>query len=153
MPNAKQLFLAAATEQAAKDLVTAFLSLPEDKQDWSPAKTARTAIDLIAECALVSYTAELIETRKWREEAYEEFQQDKAKLAAGDWETLPTLLRENTKRVIAAITAVSEEDMALEIPMPWGTQPLGSIIAYPYWNMSYHQGQIYYIGSILEGGE
>jgi len=33
--------------------------------------------------------------------------------------------------------------------MKAGNQSLAEVMAYPYWNMSYHQGQINYIASLL----
>ena len=68
MPNSLQVFLTAAPHKAAADLVTALLRLPEEKRDWSPAETARTAIDRVAECAILNgKTASLIRTRIWPE--------------------------------------------------------------------------------------
>ncbi|HEX5322928.1 MAG TPA: hypothetical protein VFW40_04020, partial [Capsulimonadaceae bacterium] len=73
----------------------------------------------------------------------------KGELATGDWEALRTLLEKNTELVIAVIRAVPDEDLDIPVETPYGNGPLSGICAYPYWNMSYHLGQINYIASIL----
>ena len=150
MPSTLHDFLSAATQQAADDLVTACQRIPEDKQRWSPEGKGRTALDQVAECALLNgYTADLIQNRRWADNAMETFMKDKAEAEALDWDALHAKLQENTKRLIAALQAVPDGDLQNPIQMPWRTQTLAEIMAYPYWNMSYHQGQINYIASLL----
>lgn len=150
MPDSLQTFLATTTQKAAEELATAFQRLPEDKHNWSPDEKARTALDLVAECAILNgYTAELIQSRTWTMNDFNVFIQAKAELVAQGWEAVHALLQENTPKAIAAIAATPEEDLNIEIAMPWGSQTLAEVIAYPYWNMTYHLGQTNYIASIL----
>ena len=150
MPNTLQSFFAAATPKASADLVAAFLRLPEDRRDWSPQSTARSAVDQVAECAILNgYTADLIQTRRWPIGDFNDMLREKAAAAATEWEALHALLETNTQRVVVALSAVPDDALDVEVAMPWGAQTLAEIIAYPYWNMTYHQGQINYIASIL----
>jgi len=150
MPNTLQTFLASATETTKNELVAALLSLPEDKRAWSPADSARTALDMVAECALNNgITAGVIEARKWSGPDFNTYLKDKTALANGDWEALRALLEQNTERLIAVLRAVPDNDLDVTIETPYGTGPLSGVCAYPYWNMSYHLGQINYIVSIL----
>jgi hypothetical protein len=150
MPTTVQEFLADATQRTMTELVEALLRLPEDKRAWKPSDTARSAIDLVAECAINNgVTADLVVTRKWAASDYSVYLQKKAALAAGDWETLKTLLETNTQKFIDTVRAVPTEDLDIPVETPYGTGPLSGIGAYPYWNMSYHLGQINYIASIL----
>lgn len=150
MPITQQDFLASSTEQGAKNLFAALLALPEEKRGWSPAGTARTALDLVAECALNNgYTADMIENRAWGAPAHEEYMIIQRKTAAGDLTDLQELLEANTQRVAAVIQATPDEDMGVEIDTPYGIMTIAQSIAYPYWNMSYHEGQINYIASML----
>jgi len=104
----------------------------------------------VAECTLLNgYTADLIQTRTWQAGSFDKFFAEKAEAVAQDWETLHLRLQENTSRVVAAIAAVPDETLTDEIEMPWRKQTLAEIIAYPYWNMTYHEGQINYIASML----
>jgi hypothetical protein len=150
MPNSLQAFLSTATPKAAEELTAAFLRLSEDKRNWSPDEKARTALDQVAECAILNgYTAELVQSRQWTMTDFNVFIQAKADLVAQGWESVQALLQENTPKVVAAIGAVPEEDLSVEIPTPLGSMLLSQIVAYPYWNMTYHTGQINYIASIL----
>ncbi len=154
MPTTFQDIMAAATQKAATDLAAALLALPEDKRNWSPAKTARTALNMAAECAIANgLTIKVIETCAWQgfEGGQEKFYEQRDALAAGDWETLQAMLIENTSRFAAAIRLVGNEALDIEIETPYGTMPLSEMMSYPYWNMTYHLGQINYIASILDG--
>jgi uncharacterized damage-inducible protein DinB len=150
MSNTLQEFLAVATQKASVELVAALQRLPEDKRDWSPAETARTAFDQVAECAILNgYTANLIQTRVWPSNGYDEFLKAKTELLSQGWEALHALLQENTLKAIAAIRTTPDDVLQTEIELPFAKATLAEILAYPYWNMSYHQGQINYIASIL----
>ena len=150
MPNTLQDFLAQVTQKAADELTEAFLRLPEDKRAWSPDEKARTALDQAAECAILTgYTAGLIQSRTWQSNWAEAYPKEKTELADQGWEPIHTLLQENTRKLIAVIRAVTDDALQVEVTLPWGPQTLAEIMAYPYWNMTYHQGQINYIASIL----
>ncbi len=149
MSNILTEFFATATQKASDGLITAFLRLPDDKRGWSPEGKGRTALDQVAECALLNgFTATLIETRTWQDDAFSGFFAQKEE-AARDWGKLQPLLMENTHRVIASLRAVPEDALGDEIVLPWNKQTLAETIAYPYWNMAYHEGQISYLASLL----
>jgi uncharacterized damage-inducible protein DinB len=150
VPNTLQDFLAAATLKASADLTTAFLRLPEDKRAWSPAETARTALDMVVECALLNgYSASLIKSREWSNETFGLYGAEKAALMAKGWDAVAEALQSNTASAVAAIREAPDADLAEPIVMPWQTQSLAEVLAYCYWNMSYHEGQINYLASIL----
>jgi len=149
MPNTLQDYLATATRKASADLAAALLRLPEDKRGWSPGEKSRTALDQVAECAILNeYTAELIQTRTWQADWFADFPAAKAK-AAQDWGTLQARLQEGAARVAAAIADVPDEALADEIQLFGRTMALAEVMARSYWNMTYHEGQIVYIGSLL----
>lgn len=150
MAKELQEFLATATEKAAKDLQTAVLRLPEEKRGWSAAETARTALDQAAECAILGPAMiDIISQRRWTMDSdYAAYQQRKAALA-GDWDEIRRRLDEDIPRVAAAIRSVADEDLNVTVDTPFGAMTLARIMSYPFWNMSYHEGQINYIASIL----
>ena len=150
MAGSLQGFLMRATQKAADDLVAALLRVPEDRRSWSPMDKGRTALDQVAECAILAgSTADLIGTRKWTMgEDFSAFIKAKDELAQ-DWNAVQALLTTNVAKVIEAIRDVPDEDLTVSIAMPWGPMTLDHILAYPYWNMSYHEGQINYIASML----
>ena len=149
MPHTLQEFLISATRKAADDLVAALMRLPQEKWNESPMGEARSPLDVIAECAILNgSTAELIQTRHFPPFDPEEYGRARAALIQ-DWDAMQALLKENTEKVIAVIRTVPNEDLDIEVAMPWGPMTLAQIVAYPYWNMSYHEGQINYVASML----
>jgi uncharacterized damage-inducible protein DinB len=150
MPDTLQDFLATATQKASDELIAAFLRLPEDKWNWSPADKARTALDQVAECAILGgYTAHLIQIKEWSTSLFDAFPQEKTEAVARGWEYVRPLLEESTRKVSAVISTIPDDALSIEIALPWSKSTLAEIMAYPYWNMTYHQGQINYIASIL----
>ena len=150
MPQSVQDYLADATLKSAKDLTAAFLRIPEDKRDWSPDEKARTALDQFAECALLcGHTAETITHKQMAADTIKNFFTDKAELKTREWEQINALFQSNAAKVADAIRAVSDEDLRVEIATPWRPMTVAQMITYPHWNMTYHEGQINYIASIL----
>ena len=148
MASTLQTFLVKAIEEAAKELEEAYLRIPEDKRNWSPMGDARTAGDLVAECAILNDIENMVRTRKFPDVDFEAYGRAKTELAK-DWGVLQSKLHENTAKAIATIRNVPDEDLAIEFPSPWGPLSIQQTIAYPYWNMSYHLGQINYLASML----
>jgi uncharacterized damage-inducible protein DinB len=150
MPYILQGFFARATAKAKDDLIAAFLRLPEDKRAWSAMGDARTALDQISECAILNgATADMIMARAWTMGSdFKEYDRKRSELSK-DWNGAKALLDENTSRVIDAMGKVSDDDLSVEIEFPWAKMTLSQVIAYPYWNMCYHEGQINYIASML----
>ncbi len=149
MPT-QQSFLAAATEKAAADLAKAFVALPQDKRLWQPAESARSAMDQVAECAILTgYMANLLHTRQWPDGQFDLFFSEKAELVMQGWEEIHPRLVESAGRVAAVIAALTEDDLAVEIETPFRTQTIEGWMTYPHWNLIYHEGQINYIASLL----
>ncbi len=145
-----QSFLAEATAKQAEQLETAIKRIPEDKREWSAMKDARSAMDQYAECAILNgSTAKLIKDRTWSsQESMDDFFNHKKELAK-DYSKAKKLMDENLPKVIEAIKSVPDQDLDVKVDMPWGPMSLKEIISYPFWNMSYHEGQINYIASML----
>ena len=149
MSGSLQRFLMNVTPKAAQELEEAFLRIPEDKRDWCPMGQARTPIDIMAECAILSDPTEIVTTRSFPASFnFADYSKAKAELA-NDWEAVRSLLHENVAKAVATIESVPDEDLRIEIAFPWGATPIGGVISYPYWNLSYHQGQLNYIASML----
>ncbi len=150
MPDILPLFLADAAHKAASDLETALLRLPGDRRVWSAGGDARSASDMVAECAILNgSTAHAIENRSFPSDFdFAAYGSDKAQLSQNE-DALLALLHANTSRAVEAIRAVPDTDLNIEIQMPWGAMPMVQLMSYPYWNMTYHEGQINFIASIL----
>ncbi len=148
MTGTLQQFLVTAIPATKGELLEALARLPEDKRGWCAGGKARTALDLVAECAILNgYTADLIISKKF-DFALADFQKEKDDLGA-DLEALKALLNENTAKVVEVIQNVPDEDLEIIIEFPWGPSTVAETCSYPYWNMKYHTGQINFISSIL----
>jgi len=150
MSVSAQEYVATATERVAEDFIKAFERIPEDKRHWSPAEGARSAADQLAEIALLNgSTANLVKTKSFPADFdMAQFFAMKGKQAQ-DIEGTLALLKQNTATLLDAVRSVSDDDLGVEIQMPWGLMTVRQIMGYPLWNMSYHEGQINYIASIL----
>ena len=151
MADELQTFLAEGIVKAAADLEAAFTRIPEDKRAWAPADTSRSALDQMAECAILNgYTADTITAKAWSNTGgMEGYFAAKAEAVEKGWGYLQPLFKENTERVVAAIRAFSTDSLSNPIETPFGSMQMTQILGYPYWNMCYHEGQINYIASIL----
>ena len=87
-----QTFLAEATTKGATDLETALLRLPEEKRNWSAGGTARSALDMVAEVAILNgATADAIKAHTFPAGFdYEAFTRQKTELSQ-DWPALKSL--------------------------------------------------------------
>lgn len=150
MSSPLQEFLADATLRAADNLAQALGRIPEEKRSWSPEGKARTAFDLVAECAVLNaYTIHTMQTGGFSPDSMATYLPDKdAAIAAGS-EKLIAQLKENAARVAEVIRTFPAERLEETVQMPWGTMRQSEIISYPFWNMSYHEGQVNYIASML----
>jgi hypothetical protein len=151
MADTIQEFLAEVTTSGVSEIVAALLALPADKRNWKPAPGARSALDQVAECAIVNgYMAEVIGGLQSTDVALSGLIEGKTALTEGEWTVLKELLESNTRKLAAALRAVPDAMLNVELSIPWGTQPLRGFMTYPYWNLAYHLGQINYIRSLLE---
>lgn len=150
MSNSLQNHLLQATPAAMRRLETALNRLPDDKRNWKASENSRSALNQIAECAILNgVTAQIIPTKTWPSTFdFAQYYADTEELAKDENRAL-ALLHENTAKVVEVIAQVPDEDLGIEIAMPWGTQTLSEILAYCDWNMSYHEGQINFIASLL----
>lgn len=148
--NTLQTFLATAIPKATADLEAALMRLPEDKRNWSAGGDARSALDMVAECAILNGTGvQAIQTRAFPADFdWAAYARQKEELVA-DWPALKAMLDENTARIVEVVRALSDEDLSLEVSMFQSTMTLAQLASYPYWNACYHEGQINFIAFML----
>ncbi len=145
-----QTFLLQSIPQATADLEAALLRLPEAKRAWSAGGDARSALDMVAEVAILNGdTADIVRTRNGMVNFDLEALNRRKSALYSDWPALQTLLHDNTTRVVEVIGTLADEDLDVEVPMPWGAMTIAQLIEYPYWNAKYHEGQINFIASML----
>ena len=144
-----QKVIAELTRSAGDALFQSARAVPEDKLNWTPDASTRSAIDIIRECAVTpAGLAALFEGRGTDPDFLEEFGR-----MMGQAETQTTLdaLEEKYRTAIdGAIQEIEncpDESLDKLFPVPWGTGTLSgrNLVILCYWNMVYHLGQINYI--------
>ena len=109
---------------------------------------ARTALDQVAECAMLNGgLANLLHTRTMEGFDFADYERAKTALAQ-DW-TLPCPPCARIPRRRPGDPRRPRRYLGIEISLPWAPMTLAQIIAFPSWNMAYHEGQINYIASML----
>lgn len=143
-----QEYAAAAIEKSANDLIQAALSLPEDKRDWKPLDKGRSALSQLAECAVINeLSAQVVETGIWSGER--PVMSGRHVTALDTFDDAVEALRGGAAHLAAAVRGAADANLDDVIHLPWRTLTLAQVFLMPLWNMSYHEGQINYIGTLL----
>jgi uncharacterized damage-inducible protein DinB len=133
--------VAGALEWVGPDLAYNLDFIPEDRLEWKPEPTAKSALACAAEVAHVIRNIVHV-------------------LKCGSWESLPPLpamdkaqvqeaLRHASKEFGAVVRELSPERLAESIETPWGTSPLAQFATYALVEASHHRGQVFYIQTLL----
>ncbi|GIV10335.1 MAG: hypothetical protein KatS3mg019_2426 [Fimbriimonadales bacterium] len=136
------------TLDAVDELLRYAKAIPTDKFGWRPAEHARSALEILQECAVLpAAIAAWLHDRPQSPPNMEQY--------AVYWaqaETLTTVqaceqaLRENTQKLLQVVELLSEADLSQTAVAPWGkTYTLAEGCFIHHWNVTYHLGQIAYI--------
>jgi len=124
-------------------LVSTFNAVPEDKVDWKPLENGRTALDLLSEAAQFSELATLVANSKGQIDASFNlmglFQQKKAERVGWTKEKALETLEANHNAMIAAIEALTEEELNLPVSIAMRS---GAIRPVDFWIMMTHRTYI-----------
>jgi uncharacterized damage-inducible protein DinB len=141
------------TQQAADKLVTNLNAMPADKHQWKPLEQGRTAQHQILECVVINgMAAQILRDKAFPSMEGADWGQVFAKAAAEN-DTPEKLMASFTKAtgdLIAATKAFPQAslDDSVMVPFDGSTRTWGEILFFPYWNMTYHEGQINYIQTL-----
>ena len=141
-------------EAAKKDAVTAmewFLRnlshVPQEKLDWVPSPTAKSARQIAAHTAVAAGNfAKLISSRKLpTSDEFSVFieQTAAAEGALKDMDDIVALFRSNTDEVLAALDALSQEDTEIVLDSSQGwSMPMTFLMKLPAYHAIGHTAQI-----------
>lgn len=137
-------------ERQIDSLFRAARALRTEKLTWKPAPGARSALDQLQEIA-TSYTefADAYRKRKveWNPKEFARWMQERSQYT--DLDELERMTREGNAKLAEEIRATDLADLSLPVEMPFpGDFTVADIFSYYSWNAAYHEGQIYYIGSL-----
>jgi uncharacterized damage-inducible protein DinB len=148
-----QEFVAKGTEEAGKNLFRTAKAMPADKLTWKPSDTARSALDQLQECAQAALWF-LPMVMEHKSPSFKPEQFEEGRKARQQWDTLEKceqVFWENTNKLLAAIRDAKDEDLGIQIQIPFAENwvaSLAEVLLFHYWNTTYHHGQINYIQTI-----
>jgi hypothetical protein len=143
-PNLKEI-LTHQLQQVAKAYISDFGHIPEEKRNAVPMGKARTPHDFTVECVgLNRWVARTLRGETPDHSKKEERQAYLDSLTTSELAT--NALNESVAEITAALANLTDEDLAREITMPWGSP--GKLCDAPLtaaFHMAYHMGQLNYI--------
>jgi hypothetical protein len=140
------------TEGAKAQLLKTFEFVPEDKLDWSPSATARTALQIVAHCGAANGAfAAMIRGEGWAlsfdpNEAWAQIRAGGSDVTTR--EGAVKSVEESTAAVLAALDKVSAEMVDTAIKTAFGPLPFSFVMTFPAQHMGGHARQIDYLQTI-----
>lgn len=129
-------------------------AVPPDKVSWSAGGDARTTLDICQECVQApKWTIDMLETRSvggdFSDDAWAAIMAERQQ-----WDTVDKCEAEanlRTAKLIETIKAFPDAEMSdtLFLPFTGKDHPYWDIMLYPYWNNTWHTGQIAFIQRLL----
>ena len=140
-----------ANRQAADALARTAKAMPDDKQTWKPLDEGRSALDQVVECGggMNLFMSRILQNRALPEMNPREHER---MVAENDtMEKALALLEKGTVALLSAIESFPKEHLGDTIRLPFGggmDRTFEEVMFMPYWNMTYHTGQINYIQTL-----
>lgn len=127
-----------------------FAYVPDDKLEWTPAPTAKSAMRIAAHTALYAgrFATMIRERQLPAPESLTEWiaARDAEEIALTDRTEMERVFRAGTAEVLAALDTLSAADMDLVLDSGQGWSiPMRQVIAFPGWHATVHLGQIDYL--------
>ncbi|MCW5939153.1 MAG: DinB family protein [Fimbriimonadaceae bacterium] len=127
-----------------------FSHVPDDKLDWAPAPTAKSAIRIAAHTALYAGRfAEMIRERKLPSPDNLDAwiaQRDAEEAEVTDRQKIERIFREGTAQVLEALDGLNPEDLGITLVSGKGFSiPMRHLISLPAFHATLHTGQIDYL--------
>jgi uncharacterized damage-inducible protein DinB len=117
-------------------------AMPDEKLDWKPSETSRSARELMEEIvSVMPYNIGVLKEQKSPEMAWDDTKNKSI-------DQLEAELTKTSADFFAVARAFPEEMLMEDVVLPWTTLKFVEMMAYPYWNMMYHIGQITYIQTL-----
>ncbi len=136
---------AGLTQMMTKELLMALEFTPDDKLDWVPMGAAKTPRVIIAECG-ASYRWLAAELRG-EPNAAEAWESTKPEDFATR-EALADFVKGAEAEFLAAIGALTQEQLGQKRQVFWGEETLGNLMWLGMIHTNYHVGQLNYIQTL-----
>ena len=144
-------------QNGEQSLIRTFNAVPDDKLNWAPLDTGRTALDAFSEAAQTcQMVTKLVETKGETKPSPQMFAQMKAERASWTKDDAVAAMNTGSAALYTAIGYLSEEELAMPVTMPMGggmTMPLGAWIMMAYRAFIARFAQINYIQTLYGDSE
>ena len=142
--------LAAQTRDEGQRFLEAYEQVPVDRRDFAASPESRSPIDMLAELTVLMPTStDLARRGLYAGFDKQEYLEAKAAALAEGSDALMALFKTNLAALVAAIERMPDADFDLVIESSFGTVPVWDALTFPAWNMSYHEGQVSFILTML----
>lgn len=138
------------TRLAAEQVWRSVRAMPEERTVWQPSETARTVLHQVVECGgMNAFLADALTAR-----ALPPFDISMLSKLQAEHDTVNkalALLEHGTDRLVSAIEAFPDAHLEETLLLPFGggmEKSFAEVMLIPYWNMTYHLGQINYVQTL-----
>lgn len=141
-----------ATEEARAQLLKTFTFVPDDRLQWSPASTSRTALQIVSHCGAAnrafaaSIRGEKLPLSSDPKEAAAQIRNGGSEIQTR--EAAIRSVEDSTDEVVSALDTVTAERMETKLDTPFGPIPFPIWIKIPGDHMACHAAQIDYLQTI-----
>jgi len=133
--------IAAQMEWAGKNTACNLGFIPEDKLNWKPAPTAKSALEIVNHVMEFTQGATTVaKDGAWTETPF---------TPATNLEEAKALLTRTSNDYAAALRTVDPSRLGDSITLPFGTFPLAMFLSMPQIDLVHHHGQIAYLQTLL----
>lgn len=141
-----------STQEAAQQLLTLFRFVPDDRLDWSPSETSRTALHLVSHCGMSNRAFAGILRGEMPPLPADPAEAAKFIRAAGreiaTREEAVALLESSVADVLKALDEVTEDQIGTTPELPVGKLPFTVWMQVPANHMQVHIHQLGYLQTI-----
>ena len=140
--------LISRSETSAAALLKGLQYVPKEKRDWKPAPSALSAQEIAAHATYWTiYFTQAVKVEKLPEPAEDAWKAQTKELK--DAAQTEKLVERVHQEFITAVKGLSEKDLSREVQLPWGKGTVAETVGGNYWHLTYHQGQLSYIQTLL----
>lgn len=147
-----------STEEEMEYFLRLFATVPDDKLNWTPTPTSKSAIRIAAHTALYAGRfASMIKNRALP--GSDNIVERKAKQAADEVaittrEEVESIFRKGTAEVLAALDTILPEEVGMSLDSGFGwSMPMVMLMGMPGSHVSSHTGQIDYLQTCWDDQE
>jgi len=137
--------IAELIESQYADMIEVAHTVGVDKAEWKPLEKGRTVLSQLQECAVRA--DRMVATLNGN--VFTAFATSEENAVYSTFEKAIEGCTKNAANLAAKLRTLSDDDLLKVVQTPSGEFSLARLMIGTYWNACYHEGQIYYISSLL----